>query len=300
MQLLLLGHTGQLGWELHRTLAPLGKVTAFDYPQVDLSDPAKVRKIIRETLPDVIVNATGYTAVDRAESEKVLAFAVNADGPALLAEEALRLNAVLVHYSTDYVYDGEKGTPYTEEDVPNPLNVYGKSKLEGELAVQQVGGAYVILRTAWVYSLRRDSFVTKVLSWARQQRVLRLVYDQVSNPTWSRMLAEVTAQLLLLAKENPHNFLSQHSGLYHLAGDGYASRLEWGNYVLSLDPQRKEQIVEEIQPVGTDTFPSPARRPLFSALDCQRFYETFNLRLPSWKDALRLAMQADEAIEQGK
>lgn len=295
MHILLLGHTGQLGWELHRTLAPLGEVTAFDYPQVDLSDSSTLRKIIREISPEVIVNATGYTAVDKAESEKSLAYAVNADGPALLVEEALRLHASLVHYSTDYVFDGEKGVPYVEEDHPNPLNIYGESKLAGEQAVQHVGGAYLILRTSWVYSLRRDSFVTKVLSWARQQRVLRLVSDQVSNPTWSRMLAEVTAQLLVMGIEDPYNFISQHAGLYHLAGDGYTSRLEWGRFALSLDPRREDQIVEEIQPVRSDVFPSPARRPLFSALDSQRFYKTFGLRLPPWQEALRLAMQVDEA-----
>lgn len=296
MHILLLGHTGQLGWELHRTLAPLGKVTAFDYPQVDLAEPSMLRKIIRETSPEVIVNATGYTAVDKAESEKSLAYAVNADGPALLAEEALRLHASLVHYSTDYVFDGEKGVPYVEEDHPNPLNIYGESKLAGEQAVQQVGGAFLILRTSWVYSLRRDSFVTKVLSWARQQSVLRLVSDQVSGPTWSRMLAEVTAQLLVMGIEHPYNFISQHAGLYHLAGDGYTSRLEWGQLALSLDPRREDQIVEEIQPVRSDVFPSPARRPLFSALDSQRFYNTFGLRLPLWQEALRLAMQVDEAV----
>jgi dTDP-4-dehydrorhamnose reductase len=295
MRILLLGHTGQLGWELHRSLAPLGEVTALDYPQIDLAVPSAVRVMIKQITPELIVNATAYTEVDQAEHESSLAYAVNADGPAILAEEAKRLHAALVHFSTDYVFDGQKGAPLTEDDQPNPLNVYGKSKLDGELAVQQLGGAYLIFRTSWVYSLRRDSFVTKVLSWARQHRVLRLVSDQISGPTWSRMLAEITAQVLVKGIEDINQFIEEYSGLYHLAGEGYASRLEWGQLALSLDPRRIEQIVEDIKPVSTDFFPSPARRPLFSALNCQRFYNTFGFRLPPWQEALHLAMQVEEA-----
>ena len=159
---------GQLGWELHRCLQPLGEVQALDYPEIDLARPDGLREIIRTSAPEVIVNATAYTAVDKAESERELAFAVNAVAPAVLAEEAKRIRAALIHYSTDYVFDGKKGEPYVETDMPNPLNVYGASKLAGEQAIQSVDGAYLILRTAWVYSTRRDSFVSKVLQWARQ------------------------------------------------------------------------------------------------------------------------------------
>src|SRR5512136_1254381 len=163
MKLLLLGNTGQLGWELHRSIQPLGEVVACDYPQVDLADPASIHKVVQECHPEVILNATAYTAVDKAESEPELAEAINGKGPGMLADEARKLKAVLIHYSTDYVFDGTKNTPYGETDLPNPVNVYGESKLFGEQAIQTIGGDYLIFRTAWVYSLRRESFVTKVL-----------------------------------------------------------------------------------------------------------------------------------------
>lgn len=290
MNILLLGNTGQLGWELQRTLAPLGQVAALDYPEVNLADAAGLRQIVRRLHPQVIVNATAYTAVDRAESETELAMAVNSRGPGILAEEAAALGAALLHFSTDYVFDGAKGSAYIETDIPNPLNVYGRSKWAGEQAVQQVGGAYLILRTSWVYSLRRDSFVTKVLKWARQQRTLRLVTDQVSNPTWARMLAEVTAQMLAMGGRDVVPWLTERRGLYHLAGDGYASRMEWAQAILRCDPHRDEQVIGDILPGQTDDFPSPACRPLFSALNCDHFFEVFGLRLPPWEIALRLAM----------
>ncbi len=165
MRILLLGKFGQLGWELHRALAPLGDVLALDYPEINLASEESARQIVRTARPQVIFNATAYTAVDRAENEAELAFAINARAPGWLAQEARDARAALIHYSTDYVFDGSKGSDYLETDIPNPLGAYGRSKLEGEQAVQSQGGAYLILRTSWVYSLRRDSFVTKVLQW---------------------------------------------------------------------------------------------------------------------------------------
>lgn len=292
MRILLLGKFGQLGWELQRTLGPLGQVLALDYPEIDLSHPESIRPVVRDAQPEVIVNATAYTAVDRAESEPEIARAINAQTPGILAEEAKVLRVPLLHYSTDYVFDGTKGSPYVENDLPNPLGMYGQSKLEGEQAIQALGGAALILRTCWVYSLRRPSFVSKVLEWSRQQRTLRMVTDQVSNPTWARMLAEISAQVLALANANPFAWLSERSGLYHLAGSGYASRLEWGQAILRLDPHPEEQLTQELLPAVTADFPAPAERPLFSALDCTRFSETFGLRLPDWEETLRLAMDA--------
>lgn len=297
MRILLLGKTGQLGWELHRTLAPLGEVTALDYPEIDLSRPDSIRETLRQARPQVIFNATAYTAVDRAENEPDIAFAINGQAPGILAEEAQRLGAALIHYSTDYVFDGTKGSPYTEGDDPHPLSVYGRSKLAGEEAIAASGAAAITLRTAWVYSTRRDSFVTKTLQWARQNRTLRLVTDQISNPTWARMLAETSAHLLLLAPQSlstPAAFtgwLGERCGVYHLAGSGWASRKEWAEAVLRYDPKPAEQMVNEILPATTAEFPAPAGRPLFSALDCSRFTETFGLRLPPWEDSLRLAME---------
>jgi dTDP-4-dehydrorhamnose reductase len=183
MQILLLGKNGQLGWELNRTLAPLGTITALDYEELNLEDFDSVRTTIRALKPEVIVNASAYTAVDRAESEPDKCYAINGTVPGILAEEALAQNAFLIHYSTDYVFDGTKGSPYSESDPTNPLNVYGKSKLAGEKAIQATDCAYLIIRTSWVYSLRQAGFVSKVLEWARQQETLRIVSDQVANPT---------------------------------------------------------------------------------------------------------------------
>ncbi len=292
MRIFLLGKNGQLGWELQRCLAPLGEITALDYPEIDLSRPEGVRPALLAARPQVILNATAYTAVDRAESERELAFAINGRAPGVLAETAAELGAALVHFSTDYVFDGAKGSPYVETDAPNPLGVYGASKLEGERAVQAAGGAYWIFRTSWVYSLRRDSFVTKVLGWARSNPSLKVVADQTGNPTWARMLAEITALLLARAGSDPAAWVRERAGLYHLAGGGCASRLEWARAVLELDPRKEEQAARELGPALTADFPTPAARPLYSALDCSRFASTFGLRLPPWQEALRLAMES--------
>jgi len=255
-----------------------------------MADAASIRKTVQEHRPEVIVNATAYTAVDKAESEPELAEAINGTGPGVLAEEARKLKAVLVHYSTDYVFDGTKGTPYVETDLPYPLNVYGESKLAGERAIQSVDGNYLIFRTAWVYSLRRDSFVSKVLGWGRKNETLRIVDDQISNPTWARMLAETTALILARAGDNFLPWLADRKGLYHLAGSGFASRLEWAKAILKLDPKAHEQITKDLVPAATAEFPTPATRPLFSALNCNHFSYTFGITMPDWCDALRLAI----------
>jgi dTDP-4-dehydrorhamnose reductase len=169
--------------------------------------------------------------------------------------------------------------------------MYGKSKLAGDQAVQAAGGSYLILRPSWVYSNRQGGFVNKVLGWARQQRTLRIVADQVGNPTWCRMLAEITAQLLAMGGRDPTGWLGERRGLYHLAGDGFASRFEWARAILDCDPSKQEQVVEEVVPAQTVDFPTPAKRPLYSPLDCDRFGETFGLRLPEWKTALWMALQ---------
>jgi dTDP-4-dehydrorhamnose reductase len=285
MNLLLLGKTGQLGWELQRTLQPLGAVFACDYPEVDMADAASIRKIVRDCCPEVIINATAYTAVDKAESESELAEAINGTGPGVLAEVARKLNTVLIHFSTDYVFDGTKAAPYEEIDLPHPINVYGSSKLAGEQAIRSVGEDYLIFRTAWVYSLRRESFVSKVLEWARNNETLRVADDQVSNPTWARMLAEITAQVLV----HGIGYLRERTGLYHLACAGHASRYTWAQEILRFDPAKQEQIVKQLLPALTSDFPSLARRPLFSALECRKFEQVFDLHLPAWNEALELA-----------
>jgi len=288
--ILLLGRFGQLGWELERTLAPIGEVTALDFPEIDLKHLKNLDEVVHLTRPDVIINATAYTAVDQAEKDPETAMAINADAPRRLAELAQEYKSALIHYSTDYVFDGDKGSPYIETDIPNPLSMYGKSKLAGEQAIEEIGGAYIIFRTSWVYSLRRDSFVTKVLGWARKQTALQVVSDQVSNPTWCRMLAEATAQVLAKAGELRTGWMKERHGLYHLAGSGFTSRFDWAKKILEFDPYPDEQVVQDLQPALTSDFPAPAQRPLYSALNCDRFTDTFSLRLPDWEEALRLAM----------
>jgi dTDP-4-dehydrorhamnose reductase len=298
MRILLLGKNGQLGWELHRSLAALGPVAAYDAPEIDLAEPSWLEKdlaeLVESSQPQVIVNATAYTAVDQAEAEPEKALVVNATAPGRLAELARRTGAALIHYSTDYVFDGAKGNEYIENDQPNPLNVYGKSKLAGEKAVQHAGGATLILRTSWVYSLRRSSFVTKVLEWSRRNPRMQLVSDQVGNPTWARMLAETTALILASANsDSPVDWLEERKGIYHLAGDGCASRYEWGQAILRMDPHPEEQVVQELLAARTADFPSAAERPLYSALNCAHFKQTFGLSLPDWQTCLQLAMEGN-------
>lgn len=296
MRILILGKIGQLGWELQRTIAPLGEVLCVDFPDIDLTRSEAVRAFLQETSPQVIINATAYTDVDRAEREPNKAMAINGYGPGILAEESRKLNAALIHYSTDYVFDGRLGHAYTENDVPNPLGVYGQSKLAGEQWIQGIGESYLILRTSWLYSLRRPSFVTKVLEWGRTQKTLKIVDDQVSNPTCARMLAEVTAQALAMSEGHPYEFFRDRRGVYHLAGSGYTSRFEWAKLILENDPNKETQVVEELVAARTADFPTPAERPLFSALSCDMFKRVFNLRLPDWQIALNMAMESCRMI----
>jgi len=290
MKIALFGKSGQLGWELERTLPSLGNVVAPDRTQLDLRDLNTVQKTLDELKPDLIVNASAYTEVDRAEKEPELAMKVNALAPGVMAEMSRKLGAALIHYSTDYVFDGMTNTPYTENDPTSPRNVYGKSKLMGEENIKLAGEAYLILRTSWVYSLRGNSFVNKVLAWARKNSTLRIVADQVGSPTWARMLAEMTSLLLAQTRGNVYEKLREQCGTYHLAGSGYTSRYEWAKQILANDPNHSEQTVQTLEPGRTEEFPTPATRPLFSALDCTRFERTFGLRVPAWDSTLKLAM----------
>jgi len=290
MQIVLLGKNGQLGWELHRTLQPLGQVFAFDLPEIDLSKPDTFLPKISLLSPDLIINATAYTAVDRAENEPDLAYAVNGHAPGILAELAVKMKAGFIHYSTNYVFDGAKNTPYKEIDPPNPVNTYGSTKLVGEQAVQAVNGSYLILRTSWVYSLRGDSFVTKVLHWSRSKSTLRIVTDQIANPTWARMLAEITSQALVIAGKDPFGWFADHKGIYHLAGRGTASRYDWARAILNLDPHKDQQVASEVLPALSSDFITPAKRPLNTSLNCDLFHDVFGTQLPEWQEALALAM----------
>ncbi|MBV6391876.1 MAG: dTDP-4-dehydrorhamnose reductase [Anaerolineales bacterium] len=291
MKILLFGKTGQLGWEARRALSPLGEVYAYGRDELDLTNHAALAKLIRELKPQVIVNASAYTAVDKAESEPEVARAINAKAPAVMAEEARALAAAFIHVSTDYVFDGNKNAPYVEEDPTNPLNAYGQSKLEGEQAVVQVGGAHVILRASWVYSLRGDNFVTKTLAWSRKQETLKIVSDQVGSPTWARMLAEAISAMLARGGPNPADFFAWRAGVYHLGGSGFTSRLDFAREILRLDPNPEEQALKRLEPALTTDFPTPATRPMRTALNCSKFEQAFGLCLPEWGRALELAMK---------
>jgi dTDP-4-dehydrorhamnose reductase len=290
MKIVLFGKNGQLGWEFERSLSVLGDVVALDRENLDICNLHEVQRTLSELKPDLIVNASAYTDVDRAEKEPELAMKVNALAPGVMAEASRTLGAGFIHFSTDYVFDGRGSRPYTENDGTGPLNVYGRSKLMGEENIKQAGDAYLILRTSWVYSLRGNSFVNKVLGWARKNSTLRIVDDQVSSPTWARMLAEVTCLLIAQNQGNLHDRMREQCGIYHVAGSGSTSRYEWAKQILANDPQRSEQTVQAIEPGRSEDFPTPATRPLFSALDCTRFEKTFEVRLPPWSSTLKLAM----------
>ena len=290
MKIVLFGKNGQLGWEFQRVLPLLGDVVALDREDLDLCDLSAVQKTLGEEKPGLIINASAYTDVDGAEKEPELAMKINALAPGIMAETSRKLGAGFIHYSTDYVFDGRENIPYTENHSTNPLNVYGKSKLMGEENINQAGDACLILRTSWVYSLRGNSFVNKVLGWARKNSLLKIVDDQVSSPTWARMLAEVTGLLIAQNQDSLYEQIQERHGIYHLAGSGYTSRYEWAKQILDHDPRPAEQIVQTLEPGHSEEFPTPATRPLFSALDCTLFEKTFGLRLPPWNSTLELAL----------
>ena len=291
-KILLLGKIGQLGFELQRSLSPLGKLIAIDYPDIDFTKPSSLAPQILAFKPDIIVNAVAYTNVDKAEQEQDLANAINGTACEIIAKAAHRMHVPFVHFSTDYVFDGAKGGVYLETDAVNPINAYGKSKLMGERAIQEFGANYLILRTSWLYSLRRDNYVLKVLRWARSKKIMRVVDDQIGNPTSARMLAEITALALGMVKQAGDDWLHERQGIYHLAGDGEASRFEFAKAIIALDPKREEQIVSELQPAKSVEFPLPAQRPANTSLNCDKFERAFSLRMPPWKEALQLELES--------
>ena len=289
-KILQIGTRGQLGWELLRTCAPLGEVVSLDYPDVDLSNSNGLRELVRSVTPDIIINAAAYTNVDKAESEPELARAINATGPGVLAEEAKKINATLLHYSTDYVFDGTKDCPYVETDLPNPLSVYGQTKLEGEQAVAAAGCSCLVLRSSWIYS-RRSGFVAKVLEWARTQEIIRIVDDQISSPTPAKLMAEITAGLVSGIVTNPDGWMLERKGMYHCACNGYCSRYEWAKEVLRLNSNTQTRPDQKLLPALTSDFSTPAERPLRSRLDSSKFEATFGMKIPHWLDALKLVME---------
>ena len=282
--ILLIGKNGQVGWELQNTLAPLGSVIALDRTQMDLTQPDAIRNTIRAASPDIIVNAAGYTAVDRAEKEPDLAQQINAVAPGVIAEEAKRIDALLIHYSTDYVFDGTHATPYTEEDQPNPVNTYGKSKLAGEQAITAVGGAHLILRTSWIYSARGANFVLTMLRLARERKEIAVVNDQIGSPTAARELAKTTAELL--GKLSGPDI---QSGVFHLSASGYCSRFE---FALEIVEAAKRLSGEQagwaiVRATTTEYYPLPAARPLNASTSKARIKRVFGVEMPAWEHQLQ-------------
>ena len=290
MSILLLGKNGQVGWQLQRSLAPLAPLRALDRQGADglcgdLTDLAGLAATVRAVRPAVIVNAAAHTAVDQAESESALARRVNAEAPAVLAREAAACGALLVHYSTDYVFDGSGDAPWAEDAPTAPLNVYGRSKLEGEQAIRAAGCAHLILRTSWVYAARGGNFAKTILRLARERERLSVIDDQWGAPTGAELIADVTAHAVRQLQARP-----QDAGTYHLAAAGFATWFDYAQLVLAQARQAHpamELIVKEVVPIPASAYPLPARRPHNSRLDTRRLQAVFGLHLPPWQDGVR-------------
>ena len=290
-RILLTGANGQVGWELQRTLSCLGEVIALDSQALNLADAAAIRRKVREIDPQIMVNSAAYTAVDKAESEVDLARAVNATAPGILAEEAASLGALLVHYSTDYVFNGSGSTPWREDDACDPLNVYGATKLEGERLIQASGCRHLIFRTSWVYGARGSNFLLTMRRLMRERPELKIVDDQMGAPTWCRDLAEATAQVLsqmmspLFDAEK-----GTASGVYHMSNAGETSWHGFAQAIQALDALDATREATRLLAIPGSEYPTPARRPLNSRLDNARLEQTFGLRLQDWRSALALCM----------
>lgn len=296
-RILLTGVFGQLGWELRRALMPVGELICTSSPvepshdtePLDLASLEAIRALVRRSAPDVIVNPAAYTAVDRAEEEEMTARAVNAVAPAVLAEEAARRGAVVVHYSTDYVFDGRADRPYSEDYPPSPVNVYGQTKLEGEQAVQASGAVHLILRTSWLYGPRGSNFLRTILRLAGSQHELRIVDDQRGAPTWARQVAEATAQVLAQASVHGVDWLAERSGVYHLTAAGATTWYGFARAILARASGLASSA--ELIPITTLDYPTRAARPPYSVLSCAKAASTFHLALSPWEEQLARVME---------
>lgn len=292
-RILITGKNGQVGYELSHLLGSWGELVALDRSQLDLTNRQSLVETVRSVKPNIIINAAAYTAVDKAESEPDLAYAINATAPGVLAEEAKRLKALVIHYSTDYVFDGSKSQPYVEEDKPNPLNTYGHSKLQGEQAIQAVGGMHIILRTSWVYGARGKNFLLTMLRLAKEKKELRIVADQIGAPTWCRTIAQTTAKILSsvisseFSTQDPGAGVqgSALTGIYHLTSAGQTS---WHGFASRILQQARSTV--PVIPITTDQYPLPAQRPKNSLLDHTKLECTWNLVLPSWEKDLKACL----------
>ncbi|HET7186070.1 MAG TPA: dTDP-4-dehydrorhamnose reductase [Terriglobales bacterium] len=299
---LITGRDGQLGFELRRTLSPVSNIIAVDIDTVDLGDLDAVRKLVRDTRPTVIVNAAAYTAVDRAESERDIAHTLNGEVPGVLAEELKRVEGkLIVHYSTDYVFDGTATRPYTEDRDPSPISVYGQTKLAGERAVEQAGVPYAVLRTEWLYATRGANFLRTILRLARDGKPLRIVADQVGAPTWARMLAESSAIIIAFFLRASASEVNTLSGTYHVTAAGQTNWHDFARAILEEELARLQRLgkplawcetaLASLQPIPASAYPLPARRPGYSVLSNEKVERVFGIHLPDWRDQLHLAFE---------
>ncbi len=291
MKILLFGKNGQLGWELNRSLQAFGDIVALDVDEADFSEPENLRQIVQQVKPDVICNAVAYTAVDKAETDEALAMNINGVAPGVLAEEALKLDALLLHYSTDYVFDGSKTSPYVETDKPNPVNVYGRTKLAGELAVQSSNCDHLILRTSWVYASRAQNFLLTMLKLAQEREVLSIVNDQVGSPTSARLISDTTILCLQQVIKERHAEIFS-SDLYHLTNSGHTS---WFGFTEEIVEQASSQLgmklaLKELKAIPTSEYPTPAIRPMNSQLSLTKLESVFTIKMPDWKKSLSICM----------
>lgn len=289
--ILLLGASGQVGRELSRELSAFGRVTAPTSAELDLTSPAAIRDGVRAMRPLLIVNAAAYTAVDAAESNADRCAAINATAPGVLAEEAEKNGAYLIHFSTDYVFDGTKTTPYVETDATNPLGVYGRTKREGELAVAANCQRYLIFRTAWVYAAHGKNFALTMRRLARERDELKVVNDQVGAPTSASAIAAGVAQVLRVLQKDPER-ASSVSGIYHMTAGGSTTWFQFARTILADDAMRDEQVCRSIKPITTAEYPTPAKRPAYSVLDNAKLSRVFGVQLPSWEDQWRAVAEA--------
>jgi len=291
MKILLFGKNGQVGWELDRSLQPLADVVSLGREGADFSDPESLRELVREAEPDVIVNAAAYTAVDKAEEDEDVARLVNEVSAGVLAEEAARQRILMVHYSTDYVFDGKKADPYDEDDSPAPLNAYGHTKLAGEQAIRASGCNFLIFRTSWVYAARGHNFLLTMLRLAQERDELSVVSDQLGSPTSARLIADVTAHCLKqsLSERAEGKF---ESGLYHLTASGYTSWHGFTDEIIKLASNKPgfQSSIKELGAIPTSSYPTPAKRPMNSRLKLAKLETAFSLHMPDWKLALQLCL----------
>jgi dTDP-4-dehydrorhamnose reductase len=285
MRVLLLGKDGQVGWELQRALSPLGRLHAVGRQEADFQDLEQLRALVKQVKPQIIVNAAAYTAVDKAESEPDAAYRINAEAPQVLAEEVARLDAWLVHYSTDYVFNGEKSSPYEEGDPTEPLSVYGKTKLQAEQAIRQTHCKHLIFRTSWVYAARGGNFAKTMLRLARERDELKVISDQFGTPTSAELIADVTA-LALRRLTQTNDAIDTPSGTYHLTAGGHTTWHEYAQYVLELAQARGIPLKTDaasVRAIPTSAYPTPAVRPKNSRMNTAKLTNTFNLHLPDWR-----------------